>query len=392
MDTNFCLRPLDRLSILIVFPISWIMYFLKKVWSLWGFFASGSVLNGFRGVKKTTCRALSFSERDFHGIHLWNVHSFQFRGLIGIFSECPISREHHLDFMFSKQRTILGMLLPCSTTRQKKTLALSCANSLCNSDFDPTDMIHFLHVRPGRDDEPSLWSGNQLVSIFIHLRSLLEPMRMLGALAKVSLKLFSASCSLLLLDPFSVVSNSSLHLNSSMWSWISFTERFISLDVTAGLAIDNRNFHPTSIKNFHKLNSENEHSQHRGFEAQEIPRVAFPLSATQQQSCCPQRIWFVPVLLLSNRIYDIKLTICLEHEFCVHRMFIEVCGAFPPLQDSTSQCIDTLETRMTSFFESLFHFCCFRIPVLFFERKQNFWLFDDPGPKNVACLCEIFIA
>ena len=64
--------------------------------------------------------------------------------------------------------------------------------------------------------------------------------------------------------------------------------------------------------------------------SEEITRVVFPLTVTQQQSCCPQRIWLVPVLLLLNRIDDINLTTCLEHEFCVHRMFIEVCGAFPP--------------------------------------------------------------
>ena len=104
------------------------------------------------------------------------------------------------------------------------------------------DMIHLLHVRPDRNDEPSLWSENRRVSIPIHFRSLLSPMRLLGALVQLSLMKFSASGSLLLLDLFSVVSNSLLDLNSSFWLWISFTKHFVPLGIATSIPYPSRIF------------------------------------------------------------------------------------------------------------------------------------------------------
>ena len=56
---------------------------------------------------------------------------------------------------------------------------------------------------------------------------------------------------------------------------------------------------------------------------------------------------------------------CLEQQFCIHRLSIEVNGtfAFVLLQDPTTESTGTSEYRMTSFFESLYYFVGCTIPL-----------------------------
>ena len=58
---------------------------------------------------------------------------------------------------------------------------------------------------------------------------------------------------------------------------------------------------------------------------------------------------------------------CLEQEFCIYRITIEVncTSAFPLLQDPTTQSSSAFEDRMTSLFESLYHFVGGAFPLSF---------------------------
>ena len=64
---------------------------------------------------------------------------------------------------------------------------------------------------------------------------------------------------------------------------------------------------------------------------------------------------------------------CLEQEFCVHRISVQVngCLTFLLLQDSTTQGTDTFEYKMTNFSESLRHFLGCNNPTALFEREKN---------------------
>ena len=79
----------------------------------------------------------------------------------------------------------------------------------------------------------------------------------------------------------------------------------------------------------------------------------------------------------------------LEQELSVHQISVEVKGCFTFLliQDSTTQGTDTLEYRMTSFFEWLQHFVGCTLPLPFFEREKNFHTTSlptlDPRMSNV---------
>ena len=87
---------------------------------------------------------------------------------------------------------------------------------------------------------------------------------------------------------------------------------------------------------------------------------------------------------------------CLEQEFSVHRIFVEVndCFTLILLQDSTTQGTDTFECKMTSFFETLHHFCQLynlHCPLWPWEELP-YHFSSDPGPKNVQFPCENLIA
>ena len=228
---------------------------------------------------------------------MWKIYSFQLygtsvypitSGLIGIPPVCPlIARNWHRDCLLSKQYSILVLLLPCWIRwiqyLSENYAALSCANSNSNSDLtvsqwnDPSCarsswsywQTIFVSILDTLVRKPLLVEG--FTSIVIHFRSPLgvivflnkeSPIRLLGGLAQVSLMLLGAHISLLLLDPLSAVSNSLLDLSSSLWSWISFTNRSVSLDITSEDVRRfndwrNRIFYPISIKNFHNLNFQN---------------------------------------------------------------------------------------------------------------------------------------
>ena len=85
---------------------------------------------------------------------------------------------------------------------------------------------------------------------------------------------------------------------------------------------------------------------------------------------------------------------CLEQEFCVHSISVEVNGtfAFPLFQDSTTQNTGTFETgclvslnRCTILLAVHFH-----CPFWSWESPYNFS--SDPGPRNVQCPCKNFMA
>ena len=85
----------------------------------------------------------------------------------------------------------------------------------------------------------------------------------------------------------------------------------------------------------------------------------------------------------------------LEQEFCVSRISIEVYGlsALLLLQESVTQHTDTFEHKVSGFLESLYHFIDCGIPFSF-ERTEDFphHCTSDPGPRNVQCPYEDFIA
>ena len=72
---------------------------------------------------------------------------------------------------------------------------------------------------------------------------------------------------------------------------------------------------------------------------------------------------------------------CLKQELRIHKISSEVYGIFTSflLEDSTIQCTGTFEDRMTSFFESLYHFvgCMFSHR----ENRHTISLFRPWTPK-----------
>ena len=76
---------------------------------------------------------------------------------------------------------------------------------------------------------------------------------------------------------------------------------------------------------------------------------------------------------------------CLEQEFCICKISIEVNGtsAFPLLQDSTTQSNVAFEDKMNSLFDSLYHHVGGAILMSFLI---------DPGSRNVQCPGKNFMA
>ena len=107
---------------------------------------------------------------------------------------------------------------------------------------------------------------------------------------------------------------------------------------------------------------------------------------TYQESCCPQINWLVPLLPLSSRNWWHQFATAPWHWADLQNaramcfwISIEVCGILTLflLHVSTTQGTGTFEQRMTSFFESLYHFGGCRNPF-FFERKKNFHTTSRP--------------
>ena len=68
---------------------------------------------------------------------------------------------------------------------------------------------------------------------------------------------------------------------------------------------------------------------------------------------------------------------CLEQEFCIERISIDVNGtsAFRSLGDPTTQSAGAFEDKMTSLFGSLYHFVGGAIPLPFFDRGNRQTIF-----------------
>ena len=112
----------------------------------------------------------------------------------------------------------------------------------------PNHMIHLFHVRSGRNDGPSWWSGNRLASIIIHFRSFLWPMKLLGVLAQFSdsivrIRFFAAIESFFSCEQFV--------------TWSEFFFVIMNFIHRTPCSSGNRNFYSISIENFHSLNFPN---------------------------------------------------------------------------------------------------------------------------------------
>ena len=125
--------------------------------------------------------------------------------------------------------------------------------------------------------------------------------------------------------------------------------------------------------------------------SEEIPRVV--LLQVVPTCSCPQINWIVPSLHLSSRIdygsVDTELIYgmnCLEQEFCVCWISVEVNGGFTflLLLDSTTQGTDTQSFRIAVPFLSAVQVHC---PFwAWFELPYHFS--SEPGHKNVQCPAE----
>ena len=119
--------------------------------------------------------------------------------------------------------------------------------------------------------------------------------------------------------------------------------------------------------------------------SEEIPRIPLLLAPPWSWFNCSQEQRFVLFRLLSNRIDNTNSQLlrrhwelvdrvnCLEQEFCICKISIEVNGtfAFPLLQDSTTQSTGAFEDKMTNLFESLYTSVGGAIPLFLLDRGNR---------------------
>ena len=342
---TFGFRLFDRLSTLIVFPMGLVMYFRNSV-----------IIVRFlcRGVKKTICRGLLFSFLPgFVPLPNWIETSTKFSceicfpfqlcriSVCSIISELIVITVSHIPWVtygfLVFQAVSSGFAAVLFHYSSEKSLALSCANSLSNSDFAVTFVLSWSWWRTmfvlGFNPHPifvhfchwwDCWSAH---TIFLDTIVRIRFFTTIGSL-------FSCEQFVTVLEFFCVIMNS-------------FTKRFVSLDVTAwdvfaGLAINGI--------------------------ATSVPY--------------PSRIFTAPRRGISEQTWKVCSRhggVIVPHPWSSIRSNFDFFHDFNTMLEvsSLTHCVSCF-----SFLVSGLHFVGCRIPILFLEREKNFHTTSLPTPTQ----------